>query len=106
MRLRTLFRRPNLRLGIGAIDGDRVLILNDFSSHEHSCIFADSAHHAVSEFAGTFYMRAVKQGRPIIVEALAAMPSRTPVGDSGLPTGVRTLAVAPLHYQDRGIGAL
>jgi len=106
MRLRTLFRRPNLRLGIGAIDGDRVLILNDFSSHEHSCIFADSAHHAVSEFAGTIYMRAVKQGRPIIVEDLAAMPGRTPVEDSVLASGVRTLVVAPLHYQDRVIGTL
>src|SRR5216117_2692059 len=89
-----------------AIDGDRVLILNDFSSHEHSCIFADSAHHAVSEFAGTIYMRAVKQGRPIIVEDLAAMPGRTPVEDSVLASGVRTLVVAPLHYQDRVIGTL
>src|SRR6267143_220704 len=103
-RLRTLFRRPNLKLGIGAIDGERVLILNDFSSHEHSCIFADSAHHAVSEYAGTIYMRAVKQGRPIIVEDLAAMPGRTPVEDSVLASGVRTLVVAPLHYQDRVIG--
>ena len=69
-RLRTLFRRPNLKLGIGAIDGERVLILNDFSSHEHSCIFADSAHHKVSEFAGTIYARAVQSGEPIIIEDL------------------------------------
>ncbi len=105
-RLRTLFRRPNLKLGIGAIDGERVLILNDFSSHEHSCIFADSAHHKVSEFAGTIYARAVQTGEPIIVEDLAAMPNRTPVEDSVLASGVRTLVVAPLHYQDRVIGTL
>ena len=105
-RLRTLFRRPNLKLGIGAIDGDRVLILNDFSSHEHSCIFADSAHHKVSEFAGTIYARAVQSGEPIIIEDLAAMPNRTPVEDSVLASGVRTLVVAPLHYQDRVIGTL
>src|SRR5256884_4282527 len=37
-RLRPLVRRPHLKLGIGAIDGERVPILNDFSSHEHSCI--------------------------------------------------------------------
>ncbi len=105
-RLRTLFRRPNLKLGIGAIDGERVLILNDFSSHEHACIFADSAHHKVAEFTGTVYMRAVQQGRPIIVEDLAAMPNRTPVEDSVLASGIRTLVVAPLHYQDRAIGTL
>jgi GAF domain-containing protein len=105
-RLRTLFRRPNLKLGIGAIDGERVLILNDFSSHEHSCIFADSAHHLVSEFAGTIYARAVESGKTIIVEDLATMPNRTPVEDSVLASGCRTLVVAPLHYQGRVIGTL
>src|SRR5262249_56615111 len=100
-RLRTLFRRPNLKLGLGAIEGERVLILNDFSSHEHSCIFADSAHHKVSEFAGTIYARVVESGRPLIVQDLATMPNRTPVEDSVLASGVRTLVVAPLHYQGR-----
>jgi putative methionine-R-sulfoxide reductase with GAF domain len=105
-RLRTLFRRPALKLGIGAIDGERVLILNDFSSHEHACIFADSAHHKVSEFVGTVYMRAVKERRTILVEDLAAMPNRTAVEDSVLASGVRALIVAPLHYQDRVIGTI
>jgi putative methionine-R-sulfoxide reductase with GAF domain len=105
-RLRTLFRRPNLKLGLGAVDGERVLILNDFSSHEHSCIFADSAHHKVSEFAGTIYARVVQTGKPIIVPDMATMPNRTRVEDSVLASGVRTLVVAPLHYQDRVIGTL
>lgn len=105
-RLRTLFRRPNLQLGIGAIDGERVLILNDFSSHEHSCIFADSAHHKVSEFAGTIYARAVETGEPIMIDDLARLPNRTRVEDSVLASGVRTLIVAPLHYQGRIIGTL
>jgi putative methionine-R-sulfoxide reductase with GAF domain len=105
-RLRTLFRRPNLKLGLGAIDGERVLILNDFSSHEHSCIFADSAHHKVSEFAGTIYARVVQSGQPLMIEDLAAMPNRTRVEDSVLASGVRTLVVAPLHYQNRVIGTL
>ena len=105
-RLRTLFRRPNLKLGIGAIDGERVLILNDFSSHEHACIFADSAHHKISEFAGTIYARVVQSGEPMIIEDLRELPNRTAVEDSVLASGVRTLVVAPLHYQDRVIGTL
>src|SRR5438477_179400 len=105
-RLRTLFRRPQLQLGLGAIDGDRVLVLNDFSAHEHSCIFADSAHHTVAEFAGTIYARAVQKGEPIVIDDLATMPNRTPVEDAILASGVRTLVVAPLHYQDRVIGTL
>jgi len=105
-RLRTLFRRPNFKLGIGAIDGERVLILNDFSSHEHACIFADSAHHKISEFAGTIYARVVQSGEPMIIEDLRDLPNRTAVEDSVLASGVRTLVVAPLHYQDRVIGTL
>jgi putative methionine-R-sulfoxide reductase with GAF domain len=105
-RLRTLFRRPQLRLGLGAIDGERVLVLNDFSAHEHACIFADSAHHRVSEFAGTIYARAVQSGQPIVVEDLATMPGRTPIEDEVLASGVRTLVVAPLRYQDRVIGTI
>src|SRR5882672_7873186 len=105
-RLRTLFRRPQLQLGLGAIDGERVLVLNDFSAHEHSCIFADSAHHTVAEFAGTIYARAVQKGQPIVIDDLASMPNRTPVEDAILASGVRTLVVAPLHYQDRVIGTL
>src|SRR6267143_1047569 len=105
-RLRTLFRRPQLQLGLGAIDGERVLVLNDFSEHEHSCIFADSAHHTVAEFAGTIYARAVQKGQPIVIDDLATMPNRTPVEDAILASGVRTLVVAPLHYQDRVIGTL
>ena len=105
-RLRTLFRRPQLRLGLGAIDGERVLVLNDFSAHEYACIFADSAHHHVSDFAGTIYARAVQTGQPVIVEDLATMPDRTPIEDGVLASGVRTLVVAPLRYQDRVIGTI
>ena len=61
-KLRTLFRRPALSLGLAAVEGDRVLVLNDASSHEHACIFADSAHHKTSEFAGSLYERAVRRG--------------------------------------------
>jgi GAF domain-containing protein len=104
--LRTLFRRPELRLGLAALDGDRVLVLNDGSRHEHGCIFADSSHHRKSEFAGSVYERAVRQGQPLIVEDVAALADRTVVEEKILGQGVRTFAVAPLHYQDRVIGTL
>jgi GAF domain-containing protein len=105
-KLRTLFRRPTLTLGLAAVEGDRVLVLNDASSHEHSCIFADSAHHKTSEFAGSLYERAVRQGRPVIIDDLAAWPDRTKIEDELIEGGVRTFVAAPLHYQDRVIGTL
>jgi GAF domain-containing protein len=105
-RLRTLFRRPELRLGLGAIDGTRVLILNYDATHEHACIFADSKHHNISDFAGSVFERAVKSGQPVIVADLAEVRPRTPVEDQIVASGVRGMLVAPLHYQDKIIGTL
>ena len=105
-KLRTLFRRPALGLGLAAVEGDRVLVLNDASSHEHACIFADSAHHKTSEFAGSLYERAVREGRPIIIDDLTAWPARTRIEDELIQNGVRNFVVAPLHSQDGVIGTL
>src|SRR5882672_9234297 len=54
-KLRTFFRRPSLRLGLAAVEGDRVLVLNDATSHDDAGTFADSAHHKTSEFRGSLY---------------------------------------------------
>ena len=105
-KLRTLFRRPALGLGLAAVEGDRVLVLNDASSHEHACIFADSAHHKTSEFAGSLYERAIREGRPIVIDDLMAWPDRTRIEDELIQNGVRNFVAAPLHYQDEVIGTL
>src|SRR5437867_5797473 len=105
-RLRTLFRRPELRLGLAAIEGDRVLLLNHGGRMQHACIFADSVHHRTKEFAGTVYERAVKSGRPIIVDDLAGLDRRTAIEDKMVANGLRSFVCAPLHYQNRVIGTL
>ena len=105
-KLRTFFRRPGLHLGLAAVEGDRVLVLNDAMSHDHGCIFSDSAHHKTSEFAGSIYERAVLQGRPLIIDDLTAWHHRTKVEDDLIASGVRTFVCAPLHYQDKVIGTL
>jgi GAF domain len=105
-KLRTLFRRSELRFGLAALDGDQVLVLNYGAECEHACIFADSRHHTVEEFRGSVYERAVVQRSPLIVEDLAEMPNRTPVDDEMIEWGLRNVIVAPLLYQDRVIGTL
>src|SRR5229473_1968245 len=86
-KLRTFFRRPDLRLGLAAVEGDRVLVLNDASSHEQACIFADSAHHTTTEFTGSLYERAVVQDQPVVIEDLVAYPGRTPVEEELIQSG-------------------
>ena len=105
-KLRTFFRRPELRLGLAAVNGDQVLVLNSGARLEHSCIFADSRHHKTREFLGSIYERAFKSGQSVIVHDLATHPGRTPVEDRILQSGARNIVVAPLHYQDRVIGTL
>jgi hypothetical protein len=105
-KLRTFFRRPDLRLGLAAVEGDRVLILNDASSHERACIFADSAHHTTAEFAGSLYERTVGQERPIVIDDLQAYPDRTSIEEELIRSGIRNFVCAPLHYQEKVIGTL
>jgi len=103
-KLRTLFRRPELRFGLAALEGDQVLILNYGAECEHSCIFADSRHLSTSAFTGSIYERAVVEGKPLIIEDLTAWPGRTAVEDDIIGSGLRNIIVAPLHYQDEVIG--
>jgi hypothetical protein len=105
-KLRTLFRRPQLYLALAAIDGDRVFKLNSGARLEHACIFADSVHHATSDFAGSIFELAVKERRPLFIDDLEAWPRRTRVEDAILQRGARSVIVAPLIYQDGVIGTL
>ena len=105
-KLRTFFRRPDLRLGLAAVEGDRVLVLNDASRHEQACIFADSSHHSTSEFSGSLYGRAVLQDSPVVIDDLRAYPDRTPIEEELIQSGIRNFICAPLRYQDKVIGTL
>jgi GAF domain len=105
-KLRTLFRRPDLRFGLAALDGDRVLLLNSGVRHEHGCIFADSVHHKLSEFSGSIYERTVMRGEPLIIPDLTTMPDRSEIEDQLITTGARGMMVAPLYYQGRIIGTI
>jgi hypothetical protein len=105
-KLRTFFRRPALHVGLAALEGERVLLLRCGDRLESACIFSDSTHRRLAEFAGSVFQRAVLERRPVLVHDLAALPSRTPVEDDHLRCGARTLVVAPLLYQERVIGTL
>src|SRR5262249_10179912 len=105
-KLRTFFRRPDLRLGLAAGEGDRVLGLNDPSGHEQSFLVAHSPPHTTAEFTGSAYERAVLQNRRLIIDDLLTYPNRTPVEEELIRSGVRNFVCAPLHYQEKVIGTL
>jgi hypothetical protein len=105
-KLRTLLRRPALRLALSAFHDERVFVLSYNSDMEHGCIFADTEHLRMSDLAGSVHDRAISHGRPVVVDDLIDDPRRTPYEDKLLARKVRNIVVAPLHYQDRAIGTL
>jgi len=105
-RLRAYLRRPGLDLGLAAFAGEQIFMLGHGGRLEHGCIYADSSHYTKSQFAGSIFERAVKRGEPLVVEDLATWPGRTAVEDRLVEAGVRSIVVAPLHFQDRPIGVL
>src|SRR4029453_7132336 len=52
------------------------------------------------------YERAVRLGRPVIVDDLAALGSPTGIEDQMVASGLRTFVCAPLHYQEPVIGTI
>jgi GAF domain-containing protein len=104
--LQTLLRRPHLLLGLAAIEGDQVLLLNNGCKLQRHCIFADSDHYRTADFTGSIYARAVQEGRPVIIEDLTTYPDRSAIEEAIIHRGVRNLVVAPLYYQDEIIGTL
>jgi hypothetical protein len=107
-KLRTLFRRPDLHLSLAAFEGERILLLN--SGHQlqqgQGCIFAGSAHGKISDFVGSVYEKASRRHEPVFVEDVAALTSRSAKEEAVLRKGMRSLVVAPLHYQGELIGML
>ena len=99
-KLRVLFRRRDMFFGVAAFQGDRVLYLNHGAKLANPCLFSDSVHQQMTDFAGSVYERVAREGRPVIVPDLAALPAPTPVEQLALAHGVRALMVAPLYYQD------
>jgi hypothetical protein len=107
-KLRTLFRRAELQLTLAAVEGDRILMLN--SGHQlqqgNGCIFASSVHAKTIDYAGSVFEKATRRGTPVFVEDLAALPHRSAKEEMILSKGIRSLVVAPLHYQRELIGML
>ncbi|MBC8177080.1 MAG: GAF domain-containing protein [Desulfobacteraceae bacterium] len=105
-RLRILFRRPDLMAGIGALQGDKVLVLSDGCKMKANCIFTNSNHIPMSEIEGSVWLRAVEQGSILRISDLKEEPDLTPTEQLVLDMGCRSMLISPLSYQGEAIGTL
>ena len=107
-RLQTLFRRPQLRAGLDAIQEDQVLQLS-LSGCEtpRCCIYSDSRHIPLSEFEGTVYEKAMQNKEILWVsDILEECCGSRDLEEELLKMGSRSLLIAPLYDGDKCIGVL
>ncbi len=108
-KLRTLFRRPDLVAGLDAITKDQVLQISSGCEMSHCCIFKDSRHIPIAEFEETFYHKALHGHEVIRINDVHQECSNDhcepkQVEKEMLQTGMRSLMIAPLHFQETSIG--
>ncbi len=105
-RVRTLFRRPELTIGLAAIQGDQVLMLTTGCEMSCNCFFSDSRHVPVAEFQGSTLQHAAKTKSVVRVKNLLEAPFKTRIEEDFIASGIGSLIVAPLHDQKELIGIL
>lgn len=106
-RLRTLFRRPDLLVGFGALHEDQVFILNhgDDSSEESSKAGPETVLPR-SSFKGSLHERAILEKRTIRIPDMVRERLHSRLDEGLLSSGGRSLLVAPLTYQGEVIGTM
>lgn len=105
-RLRTLFGRPDIHVGLAAVMDDEILLLSQGCALEHNCIFADSKHISKSNFMGTTFERILHSEDIIIVPDALDDHSLEFIRQEFQASGMRSLLIAPLYYQGKCIGGM
>jgi hypothetical protein len=105
-RLCILFGQPNLKAGMGALQGDRVLILNDGHMSDANCLFTNSSHIPLSELENSIWLQAMDQKRIIRISNLGKTPNLCAAERDMIDHGVRSILVAPLIYGGEAIGTI
>ena len=94
--MRTLFRLPDLRIGITAVDCSR----RDstlYPNHLANSVLSDSGLSLLSkEFKGSIYCRACGFKEPVLIEDIKAESWKTRIEEALLERNIRNILVAPL----------
>ncbi len=105
-RIQVLFRRPDITIGIGALQGDQVMLIKGDCHSNINCLFANSHHVNLKDLKGSVWLQAVEKGSVLYVPDLAKKPDPIPIEQQAIALGLKSMLLAPLYFQGEIIGLL
>lgn len=105
-RIRTMFRNPDLKLGIASFSDDKTRFIRTGTKIGSSFILSESCAAKCTDYDDSIYEKAVNTGEPQILYDLNILPNCTKVEKEIRGLGVRNLMVAPLISEGRTIGVI
>ncbi len=105
-RLRALFRRPKLMIGIGALQGDQVMIVKSDCNLKVNCLFANSHHLSLDDLEGSVWVKAVEEDKIVRIPDFTELPDPVMAEQQARSIGIRSMLISPLSYQGENIGIL
>ncbi|BBO71933.1 hypothetical protein DSCA_58630 [Desulfosarcina alkanivorans] len=103
-RLRTLFGQPELKASLAALQGDKVLILNDGHTSEANCLFTNSSHIPLTDLKHSVWLQSVEHADILRIPDLSKEPNLCPAEQEAVDHGVRAMLIAPLSFGGEAIG--
>ena len=104
--LRALLKRPDIRLGIAAMPGDKNLMLSYGRKFGESFLLNESCRDTCESLEGSAYDRALAGERLIVIDDLELHRNDSPVEERLHALGLRNLVIAPITYMGSVIGVL
>jgi GAF domain-containing protein len=109
--VRTLFKRPDVTIGLCALAEDHLMVLNYGDSDPPegcgaACVLSDSTHIPLSEFEGSPLERVMESDAIIRIDDLAEVSLDPRFDQEFQAHGVRSFLLAPLHYGGQCVGTL
>ena len=105
-RLQVLFRRPDMTIGVGALQGDQVMLIKGDCNSNINCLFANSHHIDLKDLQGSVWLQAVEKGSELYIPDLAKKIDPVPIEQQAMAVGLRSMLLSPLHFQGEIIGLL
>ncbi len=105
-RLRVLFQRPELAVGLCALQGDQVMIIKSDCDSNINCLFSNSHHINLEEVQGSVWVQAAENNSVLRVPDLSQKDNLVLAEQQAVAAGIRSMLLSPLSYQGKTIGIL